>query len=123
MANQQIDQIPLTPHRLSYEGRFSLQLLRQAVAGVDIQGFMMSDASKVLAIKTDYLAMFGGGGADEPVGMVNQPGIGSITFGGAPTFASLVNMETALAESKKCVSGFVRSITIDDNGRHQLCRA
>jgi HK97 family phage major capsid protein len=97
VANQQIDQIPLTPHRLSYEGRFSLQLLKQAVAGVDIQGFMMSDASKVLAIKTDYLAMFGGGGADEPVGMVNQPGIGSITFGGAPTFASLVNMETALA--------------------------
>ena len=33
-----------------------------------------------------------------------------------------IRIETALAESKKCSGGFVRSMIIDDNGRHQLCR-
>ena len=95
VSNQAIDQIAMVPHRISYQGRYSRQLLIQSA--VDVEGFLRDDAMKVLALKADFLGMFGGTNADEPTGIVNQPGISSITFGGAPTFAAMVNMETALA--------------------------
>lgn len=95
VSNQAIDQISMLPHRISFQGRYSRQLLIQS--SVDVEGFIRDDAMKVLALKADYLGMFGGGAADEPTGMVNQPGISSITFGGAASFQSLVSMETALA--------------------------
>jgi hypothetical protein len=95
VSNQAIDQIGLTPHRVSFQGRYSHQLLIQS--SVDTQSFVRDDGLKVLGLKADYLGMFGGGNADEPTGIFNQPGISSVTFGGAPSFATCVSMETALA--------------------------
>lgn len=95
VSNQAIDQISMLPHRISFQGRYSRQLLIQSA--VDVEGFIRDDAMKVLALKADYLGIFGGGAADEPTGLINQPGISSITFGGAASFQNLVAMETALA--------------------------
>ena len=90
-----IDQVTLVPHRVSARVKYGRQLMFQA-ANTDVEGFVRRDISKQLGIKHDWLAIFGGGNADEPVGIVNTPGIGSVTFGGPTTWQEVIGMETAL---------------------------
>lgn len=95
ISTQAIDQITLYPHRVGVFNQYARQLLIQS--HTDVEGFVRDDLMKVLALKWDYLGLFGGGGASEPTGIVNQAGISSLTFGGAPSFLSIVNFENALA--------------------------
>jgi HK97 family phage major capsid protein len=93
-SNPNVDQVALVPHRVSSTVKYSKQLLIQS--SIDAEGFVRDDMVKQVAIKQDYLALSGGGGADEPTGILNTPGVGSMTFGGAPTWPTIVNFETTL---------------------------
>jgi hypothetical protein len=52
---------------------------------------------QVLAIKHDKLILEGAGSNSEPAGILNTPGIGSVTFGGAISWSKVVAFETALS--------------------------
>jgi HK97 family phage major capsid protein len=94
LSTQVIDQIALSPKRVAATGNYSKQLLIQS--SVDVENFMREDLMTVNAIKLDYLGFNGSGAGSEPQGILNTPGIGSVTFGAAATFAKLVAFETAI---------------------------
>ena len=96
-STQAIDQILLAPHRVGAYNEYSKQLLLQS--SVDVENFIRDDLMKVVAIKWDKLVLEGSGQASEPTGILNTEAIGSVTFGGAPTWDKVVSFETALALS------------------------
>ncbi len=94
VSNQTIDQIALTPKRVSAVGIYSKQLLIQSA--IAIENFMREDLMTVNAIRLDYLGFNGAGANSEPLGIINTPGVGSVTFGAAATYAKLVAFETLI---------------------------
>ena len=90
-----LDQVPLTPHRVGVTTTYTRQLLLQS--SPQLETWLRNDLMAQLALKWDYLMLQGTGANDEPLGISNTPGIGSIVFGGAATYAKVVAFETALA--------------------------
>ena len=62
-----------------------------------LDAWLREDLVAQLALKWDYLMLQGAGANDEPLGILNTPGIGSIPFAGSATYAKVVSFETALA--------------------------
>lgn len=94
LSTQTIDQIVFSPKRAGVTNNYSKQLVIQS--SVDVENFMRNDMMEVLAIYLDFLVLNGNGANSQPTGIVNIPGVGSITFGGAATYANLVLFETTL---------------------------
>jgi len=94
-SNLTLDQVTLSPKTGMSSTSYSRQLLRQSV--VDIDGLVMTDLVKINALGLDVAALHGSGVAPIPRGIYNTSGIGSVAFGGAITFAKVVDMETAVA--------------------------
>jgi len=94
-STQALDQIALTPHRVGAWNDYTRQLLLQS--SVDVENFIRDDIMKVLAIKWDYLILQGSGANDEPMGIFNTPGIGSVAFGAAASWAKMIDFETQLS--------------------------
>jgi len=82
---------------------YSKQLLFQS--SVSIENFLRDDMMKQVAVKLDYLALNGSGSASEPTGILNTPGIGTVLFGGAATYAKVVNFEGLLVQANADVQG------------------
>jgi hypothetical protein len=76
-STQVIQQIAMTPHRVGAWNSYSKQLMLQS--SVDVENFVRDDMMKVLA------------------GIKGTTGIGAMTFGGAATWAKVLEFETALA--------------------------
>lgn len=95
ISTQALDQIALTPKRIGAYNQYSKQLLLQS--SIDVENFIRDDLMKVVAIKWDLMILNGQGAASEPLGIMNTPGIGSVTFGAAATFAKLVSFWTNIA--------------------------
>lgn len=95
LSQQTLDQVAMTPHRVGAMARYSKQLLLQS--SMDVENFVREDLLTVIALDWDRLTLNGQGAGSEPLGVINTPGIGSILFGAAATFAKLVSMETAIA--------------------------
>jgi HK97 family phage major capsid protein len=90
-----LDQIVLTPHRVGVTTNYTRQLLLQS--SVSVERWLRSDLVAQLALKWDYLMLQGAGANDEPVGIFNTPGIGSIMFAGPASYSKVVDFETSLA--------------------------
>lgn len=96
-TNQTFGQVTLAPHRLAAATDISGQLLAQN--SIDVEAFVRQDLMTVLAIEKDRAALYGTGASGEPLGLVNQSGIGGVTHGGAATWADLVEFETDVASA------------------------
>lgn len=94
LSTQTIDQITFSPKRAGVTNNYSKQLMIQS--SVDVENFMRNDMMEVLAIYLDFLVLNGNGANSQPTGIVNVPGVGSITFGAAATYQKLVLFETTL---------------------------
>lgn len=103
LSQQTFGQLALIPHRLSAVTAYTKQLLAQS--SVDVEGFVRQDLMRILAIERDRAALFGTGGAGEPVGLLNTTGIGSVTFGAAATWAKVLDFETQVAAANADQSG------------------
>lgn len=90
-----VDQLILTPHRVSVSVVFSRQLILQSSA--DVEAFIRDDISRQINLAIDSAVISGAGAADQPLGILNTPGVGSILFAGPASWASIVGFETALA--------------------------
>lgn len=95
-SNLTLDQVTLSPKTGMSSTSYSRQLLRQS-RNVDVDGLVMSDLVKINALGLDRAALHGSGVSPEPRGIYNTSGVGSVAFGGAITFAKVVDMETAIA--------------------------
>jgi HK97 family phage major capsid protein len=97
--------LQMTPHRLTSELNVSRQLIEQAE--YDVEKFISNMLLKDIASLIDFAAINGTGTAPQPTGILamaentaltsdyGKLAVGT-TFGGAPTWASIVGMETAV---------------------------
>lgn len=94
-ASQQIlGQISMSPKRVGATQNYSKQFVMQSSA--DAESFMRNDLFNVIALDWDRLGLTGAGAASEPLGIFNTPGVGSVLFGGAATYAKIIDFETAV---------------------------
>jgi HK97 family phage major capsid protein len=78
--------------------RLTRNILLQS--SIDIEQFIRNDLAQVIALGIDSAAISGTGSGNQPTGITNTSGIGSValgTNGAAPTWDSIVNLETEVA--------------------------
>lgn len=93
------DQVPLNPKTIAARSQLSRLMLLQP--SIDIEQFVRMDFAKVIALGIDLAAIAGTGTAGQPTGILNTAGIGSValgTNGAVPTWASIVQLETEIAQ-------------------------
>lgn len=94
-SNQTLAQIPLQPHRLGAFTDLSKQLIAQST--IDAEAFVRNDLATIISLALDKAIIEGSGSSNQPTGIINTSGVGSVTFGAAATWAKLVSFETAVA--------------------------
>ena len=90
----------LTPNRLAAYTKLSKRLLKQS--SIDVEALVRNDLIQAQATALDIAAINGSGSSNQPTGILNTSGIGSVaggTNGAAPDFADLVDLESALANA------------------------
>lgn len=103
-------QMSMTPKVLQASTGFSRLLLQQS--SVDVEALIRMDLTAVAARAIDLAALVGTGSSNQPKGILNQTGIGSIVTGGAAlTFDNIVEFETQIAEANADVLGTLGYLT------------
>lgn len=99
-SQQTIGQMPLTPKTVGAFTDFTRRLLLQS--SLDVELFVRMDLARVLGLEVQNGAFNGTGASNQPTGLFNIAGLGSVamgTNGGAPTYDMAVDLETAVANS------------------------
>lgn len=97
-SQQTIGQMPLTPKTVGAFTDYTRRLLLQS--SLDVELFVRMDLARVLGLEVQNGAFNGTGASNQPTGLFNIGGIGSVamgTNGGAPTYDMAVDLETAIA--------------------------
>ena len=92
------DTVTLSPKRLGSYVVIGKQLIAQS--SLSIENLVRSRMNFSIAKAVDTAAINGSGSSNQPTGILNTSGIGSVaigTNGGVPTFANIVDLETAVA--------------------------
>ena len=94
-SEQTFGQLNLTPKRVVSNTAYSKQLLAQS--SLDAEFFVRDDLMKAIATAIDAAGIAGTGVGAEPKGILSTDGVGSVTFGGEPDWAKVVNFETQVS--------------------------
>lgn len=97
-SQQTIGQVTLTPKTVGAFTDFSRRLLLQS--SVDVEAMVRNDLAAVLALAIDLAAINGSGASNEPTGILNTAGIGSVaggTNGAVVNWANIIDLETAVS--------------------------
>jgi HK97 family phage major capsid protein len=108
-ADPSLDNILLSPKLISGSTIVSNQLLRQG--SPSIEAFVVKDISNAISVAVDQAALFGAGSATVPKGIfsyaANAPGASAynlrapnVTFGGASTWAEVLQFEKNLEDCR-----------------------
>jgi HK97 family phage major capsid protein len=95
-ADVTLAQVLTTPHRISISLNASKLLALQSSA--DFESFVASEATAKLFQALDQAALNGTGGS-QPIGILNAEGVSNVTFGGAATWAKILNFEQDLGDA------------------------
>jgi HK97 family phage major capsid protein/HK97 family phage prohead protease len=107
-----IGQMALTPRNLGAYTEISRQLLLQS--SPDAEGLVMSDLAQVCGLALD-VAGLRGTGTEQPTGVINTSGIGTVTITtGVVTYANVLEFQTdtAVANALAAESGYVTTPAI-----------
>ncbi len=111
-ADPTLGMLQLTPHKIAAIAKLSnSMLLRDNIEAAD--QIVMDDLASVLARKLDLAGLRGGGTVNEPVGIINTPGILSVVYGTnglAPTLGLLQKL-TNILEDNDALDGTLGWIT------------
>ncbi len=102
-------QLGLTPKRISGGMSFSKELLRQT--SLDVEAFCREEILRTLVVKKDLLCLNGKGSEGEPIGIMNTTGVLTVTFGGAASWAKILNFEAQLATNNADRDGSIAWLT------------
>jgi len=97
-SQQSVGQVPMAPKTVGAFTDISRKLLKQS--SIDVEAFVRRDLATVLALAIDFAALHGTGTSNQPTGIANTSGIGSVvggTNGAAPTWEHIVKLETEVA--------------------------
>lgn len=92
------DQVTLSPSTVGAFSDVSRRLLLQS--SMDVESFIRNELATTLALEIDRAAINGSGSSNQPTGILNTTGIGSVaggTNGAAPDWADIVNLEKEVA--------------------------
>lgn len=99
-SQQAFDQVSLTPKTCGAFVDYSRRLLLQS--SIAVEAFVRMDIARTIALLIDLAAINGSGSSNQPRGVLNTSGIGSVaggTNGAAPTWDNIVDLESALANA------------------------
>jgi HK97 family phage major capsid protein len=97
-SQQSFDRVTMTPKTVGAFTEITRKLLQQS--SLDVEAMVMADLAKTLALAIDLAAINGSGTSNQPRGILNTSGIGSVvggTNGLAPTWAHIVGLESEVA--------------------------
>lgn len=103
-SQQAFAQVTMTPKTIGAYTDYSRRLLLQS--SIDVEAFVRADLAAVVARGILLAAINGSGASNQPTGILNTSGIGAVaggTNGLAPTYANLVDLETAVAVANAAV--------------------
>jgi HK97 family phage major capsid protein len=99
-SQQAFDQVALTPKTCGAFVDYSRRLLLQS--SIAVEAFVRMDIARTIALMIDLAAIAGTGASNQPRGILNTSGIGSVaggTNGLAPTWDHIVDLESAVANA------------------------
>jgi HK97 family phage major capsid protein/HK97 family phage prohead protease len=105
-SKQAFDQVTMSPKTLGAFTDISRKLLLQS--SIDVEGFVRNDLATVVALAIDLAAINGSGTSNQPTGILNTAGIGSVvggTNGLAPTWAHIIALWSSIANANADVGG------------------
>lgn len=97
-SQQVFGQVPLTPKTVGAFTDYSRRLLLQS--SIDIEMFVRADLALQIGQAIQAAAINGSGASNEPTGLLNVSGIGSVAGGAngaAPTYENMVDLEAAVS--------------------------
>lgn len=97
-SNQTIGQVPLAPVTVGALTAYTRAFLKQT--SMDVESFVQNDLATVVALEMDRVVFNGSGSGSEPEGILQNSSVETVALGADgdyPTFAKLVEMETAVA--------------------------
>jgi HK97 family phage major capsid protein len=92
------DQVTMSGKTVGSMSDISRKMLLQS--SLDVEAFVRNDLATSLALAIDSAAINGTGASNQPTGILNTSGIGSVvggTNGAAPDWADIVDLESELA--------------------------
>lgn len=99
-SQQAFDQVALTPKTVGAYVDYSRRLLLQS--SIAVEAFVRMDIARALSLAIDLAAIAGTGASNQPRGILNTSGIGSVaggTNGAAPSWDNVVDLESAVANA------------------------
>lgn len=99
-SQQAFDQVALTPKTCGAYVDYGRRLLLQS--SIAVEAFVRMDIVRTMALLIDMAGLAGTGASNQPRGVLNTSGIGSVaggTNGLAPTWDHIVALETAVANA------------------------
>jgi HK97 family phage major capsid protein/HK97 family phage prohead protease len=108
----------IRPKDLGAWSRITRRMLQQNT--IDIENFVREELMLGIALEMDRAAIHGSGVGFEPRGVLNTPGIGSValgTNGGAPTWDSIVRLETMVGQANGLVGNMAYMTTPGARGK------
>jgi HK97 family phage major capsid protein len=97
-SDQAFDQVTMTPHTVGAFTDYTRRLLLQS--SIDVEAFVRHDLAIRITTGVDLAAINGSGSSNQPRGILNTSGIGSVaggTNGAVPSLANIVALESAVA--------------------------
>jgi HK97 family phage major capsid protein len=95
-----LGQVALNPKEGQSTTAYTRRLLAQAV--IDVDALVANDLALITALGIDLAAIAGTGANNQPTGILETDNIGDVALGadgGVPTFGSIVDLETAVADA------------------------
>lgn len=96
-SDHEFRKVSMTPKHCGAITELSRNMLQQP--SLDVENLARADFAQILADAVDRAAISGSGAGAEPRGILNTAGIGSVTTGGTPTWANVLefieDVETA----------------------------
>jgi HK97 family phage major capsid protein len=115
-SDSSFNQITMSPKMLQASTSYSRKLLSQA--SIDVEAFVRNDLAMRNALAIDLAAINGLGSSNQPKGILNQSGIGSVVTGGAPLVNdNFVDLETAVAVANADVQNMATLTTPEVRGK------
>lgn len=99
-SQQAFDQVAMSPKTAGSYVDYSRRLLLQS--SIAVEAFVRMDIARTLSLMVDLAAISGTGASNQPRGILNTSGIGSVAGGAnglAPTWDHIVDLESAVANA------------------------
>ncbi|MDD3674992.1 phage major capsid protein [Thauera propionica] len=95
-----IGQVTMSPKTVGAFTDYSRRLLLQS--SIDVEAFVRADLAAIIGQSIQAAAINGSGSSNQPIGLLNTVGIGSVAGGdngAAPTYDHVVDLETAVSNA------------------------